>query len=364
MNIAAIVSGCPWTTGAYLIRCLRAAGHKVVVVATSKEEDVDVDLVRPDVFSARRIMEQMDPPPDVAFYIESGARFFPHDIAELPALTAWYAIDTHLRTEEHVRVAQLFDVTFVAQKQYVNRLNRRACTHTHWLPLAADAGLFGAEPAEPPTYDIAFVGGLDRSIHPYRCKLLDKLRARYAKIFVGNAYLQDMAQIYGKSRIVFNRAVRNDINMRVFEGMASGALLVTDAVHDNGMFDLFEPGRHFVAYETEDDLFRKIDYYLEHEDERKAIAKRGRELVLAKHTYAHRAAEVVRIFSQTKAGTRKLNKQSLRTLWRVYDFVGSKAGKIWCAREACGKTLLRKCLLFPAWAVLALGAKYCGRVEQ
>ncbi len=37
-----------------------------------------------------------------------------------------------------------------------------------------------------------------------------------------------MARTYSAARTVFNRSIKNDINMRVFEALASGSLLVTN----------------------------------------------------------------------------------------------------------------------------------------
>ena len=43
--------------------------------------------------------------------------------------------------------------------------------------------------------------------------------------------------------------------------------------------------RDFVYYESIDDLIRKCDYYIKHEDERKAIALNGYNKVKEFHNY-------------------------------------------------------------------------------
>ena len=45
-------------------------------------------------------------------------------------------------------------------------------------------------------------------------------------MFVGRAYFEEMAKIYSASRLVFNRSIKNDVNMRVFEAVACGSLLL------------------------------------------------------------------------------------------------------------------------------------------
>ena len=49
--------------------------------------------------------------------------------------------------------------------------------------------------------------------------------------------------------------------------------------------EYFIPGEDIVLYDSIPDLLMKIEYYLEHEDERVQIAKNGYEKVKAYHTY-------------------------------------------------------------------------------
>jgi spore maturation protein CgeB len=140
---------------------------------------------------------------------------------------------------------------------------------------------------------------------------------------------QEMADVYRKSRIVFNQAVRNDLNMRVFEGMAAGALMVTDTIHQNGMEDLFTPGEHLVTYASEAELFARLDYYLAHEDERRAIAERGRALVLQRDTYGQRARQLTQTLRAARPDQRTERKARLSTLWSGCRLAAGVAGIAW-----------------------------------
>jgi spore maturation protein CgeB len=79
--------------------------------------------------------------------------------------------------------------------------------------------------------------------------------------------------------------------MRVFEAMACGRLLITDAA--NGILDIFENKRHMALY-NDSDLEEIIEYYLVSEDERTKIAKVGMEEVRQKHTYDVRLKEMLK----------------------------------------------------------------------
>src|SRR5262249_51179957 len=80
-------------------------------------------------------------------------------------------------------------------------------------------------------------------------------------------------------RIVFNRSARGECNMRAFETTAAGALLFQEA--DNcEVSNYFVPGQEFVAY-TDANLEELLEYYLIHEEERRAIAEAARDKVQA-----------------------------------------------------------------------------------
>jgi hypothetical protein len=96
-----------------------------------------------------------------------------------------------------------------------------------------------------------------------------------------------MAATYQRSRVVFNASINGDLNMRFFEAMGAGALLVTDRI-GNGQEDLFIEGQHYAGYTDERSAIDTIRYYLTHEDERRAIANKARDLVLKEHRYEDR----------------------------------------------------------------------------
>src|SRR5205814_10560386 len=90
------------------------------------------------------------------------------------------------------------------------------------------------------------------------------------------------------SRVVLNLSISSDVNMRVFEALACGSLLVTDDLAGHGLERLFTAGQHLVVYEDFEELLEKVNYYLEHEDERERIAATGMREVVANHTYSLR----------------------------------------------------------------------------
>jgi len=107
----------------------------------------------------------------------------------------------------------------------------------------------------------------------------------------------EMYEILKRSALTLNHHV--DIaddyagNLRMFEATGVGTLLVTD--WKKNLHEMFEPGKEVVAYRTPEECVEMIRYYLEHEDERQAIARAGQQRTLRDHTCRHRMEELVNI---------------------------------------------------------------------
>lgn len=88
------------------------------------------------------------------------------------------------------------------------------------------------------------------------------------------------------------------LNPRVYEVMASGALLLTDFRPE--LEELFVVGEDLVVFNGVEDFLEKIKYYLSHETERQEIAKRGQTKVLKNHSYVNRARRLLEIVKNLK----------------------------------------------------------------
>jgi hypothetical protein len=86
------------------------------------------------------------------------------------------------------------------------------------------------------------------------------------------------------------------LNMRVYEAMAAGSLMLTDEKSDARR--LFDEGTEIVTYHSLDDLREKASWFLDHESERLRIAEAGRRRVLRDHTYDARARDAAPLIEQ------------------------------------------------------------------
>lgn len=224
--------------------------------------------------------------PDLILVIDPVRERF--DFRHFQARTAYYAIDSHLKFDKHLKKAHVqdYDFLFVAQKDYIPRYKENGCRNVHWLPLACDPEIHRYHHL-PLSYDLCFLGG----ISPGRKEMLSRLEGK-SHLFVGQQYLHDMARIYSQSRIVLNRSIKGDLNMRVFEALSCRRLLLTDRIA-NGLEELFIDKKHLALYDNDEDLDQKIHFYLEHDEERERIALEGQKEVHQHHTYDHRAKRML-----------------------------------------------------------------------
>ncbi|MBE7413986.1 MAG: glycosyltransferase family 1 protein [Deltaproteobacteria bacterium] len=72
-----------------------------------------------------------------------------------------------------------------------------------------------------------------------------------------------------------------DMNMRVFETLANGqCMLLTNTYDGLGYEELFEEGRHYIGFRTEEEAVQKALYYSKNPEEAIEIAREGQRRVL------------------------------------------------------------------------------------
>ena len=147
--------------------------------------------------------------------------------------------------------------------------------------------------------DVCFVGGIDPQRWPDRVQQINFLRANGINVVaVGGQRAnrlswEEYATYLNRSKIslsftvvdLFTRTLdgqmvrrrTSQLKGRVFETLSCGAMLM----EDDGMQtkEFFEPDRDYAMFHDQEDLLKKIRYYLAHEDERQTIAQSGHKKV-------------------------------------------------------------------------------------
>lgn len=194
-------------------------------------------------------------------------------------------------------------------------------THAHYksigiepksLIMCADTLAYGnASFDEKLACDIGFVGGYwphkGIVINNYLFPMLSDISRYKIKIF-GNqpwpvnqycGYLEDqeVKNLFKSAKVCPNLSEPHahvfgvDINERIFKILYAGGFCVSDYCEAYNIF-----GDGIVLAKSGEEFRTQIEYYINHPEERKAIAEKGRRIVIENHLNHHRVASILEYF--------------------------------------------------------------------
>lgn len=145
------------------------------------------------------------------------------------------------------------------------------------------------------TSDVVFVGS-ESPIYPQRNETILKLAKKYKVRWFGRnntneARNDDLNMLYSMSKIVIGDSYPSPRywSNRVVETLGRGGFLI----HRN-VAGIKEEYPYLVTYDgTFEDLCEKIDYYLEHEDERRELIQKNYEWVKNRYTMDKKCQELL-----------------------------------------------------------------------
>jgi hypothetical protein len=110
----------------------------------------------------------------------------------------------------------------------------------------------------------------------------------------GSVWGMEMYRVMKSARIMLNvhidMAAKKSLNMRTFETIGTGSFLLTE--YSDVLEEYFISGQEVETYRTLDEMIDKIYYYLDHEREREAIARRGQQRCLRDYSAEQGALEL------------------------------------------------------------------------
>lgn len=202
----------------------------------------------------------------------------------------------------------VFDLVAVNDPTHVDKWKKLGAKKAVSLPVSGidpkvhnKKKLMGAEKEEYEA-DICFVGtllperqraigkilreGLDIGVWGYiprGAKLDDEL----VGIYGGEAWGEKAVRIYNASKIALNlvhESMKAGGNMRTFEIPACGVMQMTNKCESKW----YKDGEELVLFNGENEMIKKIDYYLKEDEKRERIARAGYRRTHKQHTYKDR----------------------------------------------------------------------------
>lgn len=202
---------------------------------------------------------------------------------------------------------------FTVDPHMAEWFNQNTQVQGHYLPAGVFADeckmyervLFDVEGHKIAPYmmnEVVFVGS--KGYHPewrYRPELINWLAAMYGDRFrhyggdgLGVMRGERLNQLYANTKVVVGDSLSINFNYagywsdRIYETTGRGGFIIHPEIE--GLETQFKYGKEIVTYKFNDwqGLKEKIDYYIEHDDERENIRKAGHERTKNNYTYAKR----------------------------------------------------------------------------
>ena len=274
---------------AYAAR-FRAQGMQFVCVSWSPPFDS----------SLREILSASPVKPDYIFHFESDFPLLPIGLEKSDVPTVCFQVDSYAFAKRRIKWSSLFDYVAVFHPGHEVEYARDGHKGTFLLPHAVQKELFeGSEIGRE--FEIGWVGQIQGPLYKNRAKWIPQLAQMFQMNDIARNYsLREVADVYRRSRIVVNFGrddYPQDANMRVFEVLASGALLITAQPTELAALG-FAEGVHFAAYQSESELVPLIRRFLADEPLRLRISRAARSKVLREHTYDCRVKQIMQKLNQ------------------------------------------------------------------
>jgi hypothetical protein len=275
---------------ASLARALEKRGACVTCVEDDTEPDEHITTL------LARIRER----PSMILQPELEFPLLPRGLTDIHIPTVCLQIDTYAYTERRIRWSMLFDHPIVYHPGYQAQFEQAGHPGVTTFFHAACRELFDKPPVDR-IFDVGSVGRTRNSVQSTRRRVMTALEGRFRlnEWEKWHSY-EEMAEVYRHSKIVVNIArddFPQDANMRAFEAMAAGCLLISRVPTELTAIG-FEEDVHFVAYRREDEIVKLAESYLLDDAKRVRIADAGRLKVLMQHTYDCRAEQLLRILEE------------------------------------------------------------------
>ena len=162
---------------------------------------------------------------------------------------------------------------------------------------------------------VAFVGRFTRH-RPLRTAMSKILRTNFDSKIIEEISHADMLQLYCDSKVIPNESLAYEVNLRLLEGAAAGALVLSQDVGED-QDSLLEPGKETLIWHDGLELLDLARYYLKHEAKAAKIGQAAYARAQSEHLIRHRAKAVLDFAATLTAGSTSTTEtlQAQRALW-------------------------------------------------
>lgn len=196
--------------------------------------------------------------------------------------------------------AHKFDYFYTNSKYSLENQYDRTKVSINLMPFAASVKHHYYMPDVERKYDIVIVG----HARPDRLEIVDKLSEKYKVGTYGNGWKHSLGVVNGlehvraintgKIYLSFSKTMAgyNNVKVGLFEAMACKQVVVTEYMEE--LADYFEIGEEVLCYNSMDELYGILDYYLTHADALERVREKAYKRFLEEHTYESRWVSIIK----------------------------------------------------------------------
>jgi hypothetical protein len=218
----------------------------------------------PGVFDLPAALDERGLKPDLVIQDEALApRVLLKGLHSLECPAVFWSRDPHLNHYWQGPYAALFDAAAVTQKAWIEPLRRAGARNVRWITWS-----YARAPWRPHagrTAGVGFVGRISEH-RPLRQLFADFLAARFPFRLQTDLPYAEVQPAYLSMRLAPGESIQGEITERLFIAAGAGCLPMEPA-HDNGLDELFEPGREVMTYRDALELGDLTAHYLARPDE-------------------------------------------------------------------------------------------------
>ncbi len=294
---------------------------EILRIGPGQNNDITINPAKDDLVE---VLNKTGFQPDVALQVDSiDSRVFFKGIENLDIPLAFYAIDGPINDFWQKYYAHQFDQVYLDQHDTYKSWLSAGITWSKWLPLAADNDVFyPANEESKRDLDIVFVGTLNSKLRPKRSAIIHRLK-KIANVTVvdgdGKRSVppNEVADYYRRAKLVLNELLFDGINLRTFEAMACGALLLTEA--ERGEDRIFSNNENIISFNAAN-LEQIVCDVLSDENRISTLAHNGTELVNSSHTIKNRLDVVLKDLNNLSVReARSETESSVNAMWGMWQ---------------------------------------------
>lgn len=256
--------------------------------------DVAVLTPPPGIFDLPAALEERGLRPDIVLQDERLApRVLLKGLEKIGCPTIFWSLDPHLNSYWQAPYAALFDAVAVTQKDWVAPLREAGspARTVEWITWSATPAPW--TPFARRTHAAAFVGRMSRH-RPVRQMFAEFLTARFPLRLETDIAHELVQQVYVQARLAPNESIRGEINQRLFTAAGAGCLVLEPGL-DNGLEELFEPGKEIATYADAMELAEAMAHFTACPDQAERMGRAARARVSREHRPAHRVEALGRL---------------------------------------------------------------------